>query len=247
MGTHDGELCLKARGRFPELVPQSDLWLDAKGRISAPPIAKTPACDRFEGLANVRATALSFQNMHHYGELLQNYLKVRHDIFIAKKGWQLPEENGMEFDQYDTPWARWVIIHAYGSILAGIRITPTTAQCGQHSYMLRDAQLGLLPGLPVNFLYEQAPVSDTIWEASRLFVCDDVSAEQRLPIQKLLMTTLSTTARSVGATHVIGIVPAVFRRWLNRIGMAATPVGPSMMIEGDRVQAALMSMVSLTH
>lgn len=245
MGTHDGDLRLKVSGGFPELVSQSDLWQGSGRKVTVPSIARAASSRRSEGGLNVRATALSFKNMHHYGDLLQAYLKVRHDVFISKKGWNLPETDGMEFDQYDTPLARWVIIHAYGKIFAGIRITPTTAQCGQHSYMLRDAQLGLLAGLPVDFLYAKAPVSSAIWEASRLFVCDDVPTEHRMAIQKLLMTTLSATARSVGATHVIGIVPAVFRRWLNRIGMAATPVGPKMEIDGDQVQAALMSMVSV--
>lgn len=245
MGTHDGSLRLKARIEFPELVPQQEIWRDTNSNVAkATKVDRSSAVLKESGL-QVRATALSFQNMHHYGDLLQNFLKVRHDVFISKKGWNLPEVDAMEFDQYDTPLARWIVIHAFGKIFAGIRITPTTARCGQHSYMLRDAQRGLLDDLPVDFLYEEAPVSDLIWEASRLFICEDVPAEQRMPIQTILMTTLATTARSVGATHVIGIVPAVFRRWLNRIGMTATAVGPMMEIDGDKVQAALMCMVSL--
>jgi LuxR family transcriptional regulator len=83
----------------------------------------------------------------------------------------LPEVDGMEFDQYDTPMSRWVAIHEHGRVLAGVRLTPTTARCGVYSYMIRDAQLRTCWAarfrkacwtLP-------APVEETTWEASRLF------------------------------------------------------------------------------
>ena len=51
---------------------------------------------------------------------------------------------GMEFDQYDTPRAAGSPSTTRGEVLAGIRLTPTTARCGIYSYMIRDAQRGLL-------------------------------------------------------------------------------------------------------
>ncbi len=150
----------------------------------------------------------------------------------------------MEFDQYDTPLARFIVIHEYGEILAGIRLTPTTAKVGLHSYMIRDAQMGLLKDLPLDVLFFPAPVHDQIWEASRLFVSQNVQASRRAHVQSLLMTTMARTAREVGATQVIGIVPAVFRRWLQRIGMSATPVGPEMKIDEARTCAALFNVTS---
>lgn len=231
----------KASRVFPQLISQeqiaagnSQIFEKTPDRA---PIERhlAPAADR-----NVRTTTLSFANMHEHGELFINYLKMRHEIFILGKGWVLPEADGMEFDQYDTPLARWVVLHEYGEILAGVRIAPTTARCGQHTYMIRDAQIGLLPDLPCNVLFFEAPVSDRIWEATRLFVSPGVPSQRRLRIQHRLLDAMAAAGREVGSTHVIGIVPAVFRRWMNRIGMTATAVGPEMMIAGDRVQAALM-------
>ena len=150
----------------------------------------------------------------------------------------------MEFDQYDTPLARFIVIHEFGEILAGIRITPTTARVGLHSYMIRDAQLGLLKDLPLDVLFFPAPVNDLIWEASRLFVSQSVQSIRRAHVQSLLMNTMARAAKEVGATQVIGIVPSVFRRWLQRIGMTATPVGPSMQIDDARTCAALFTIVN---
>ncbi|MCW9042363.1 MAG: N-acyl-L-homoserine lactone synthetase [Pseudopelagicola sp.] len=247
---HEG----KARMVFPALVPQEDLDRPSatglrknllniygyRGRLSQ---KTAPDADAAKGL-NATTTILSMTNMHRYGDLFVKYLAARRQVFIVEKGWQLPETDGMEFDQYDTPLARWIVVHDNGKILGGARISPTTAVCGNHSYMLRDAQLGYLKGLPPDLLYEEAPVRPDIWEATRLFVIDSVPARQRAKINAELMKGMATAARSVGATGLIGIVPAIFKRWLKRIGMDANSVGPVKVIDGDRVQAAIMNVSS---
>ena len=249
MGVRATSPCAKASAAFPDLVPQEELDKTAKYRLfsSRPKVGRwssrqatppTSSGPRF-GM-NPKTTILAMQDLHTQGDLFVNYLRARHEVFVHQKGWDLPEVDGMEFDQYDTPLARWIVIHKERSILAGIRITPTTAHCGLHSYMLRDAQLGLIPGLPGDALFQSAPVSPEIWEATRLFLSKDVPSSQRADVQTQLMKGMAEAAMSVGARKVIGIVPAVFRRWLKRIGMEAEAVGPVMKIDGDRVQAAIM-------
>ncbi|GHF56892.1 acyl-homoserine-lactone synthase [Seohaeicola zhoushanensis] len=192
-------------------------------------------------LGGARASVLSFTNMHTYGDLLVRYLKARKDVFIDRLHWELPNVDGMEFDQYDTPLCRWVIIHEFGEILAGIRLVPTTAKCGTYTYMLRDAQHGLLSDIPSDVLFFPAPVEDQIWEASRLFITEHVTAQRRAVVQFLLMQHMILTATGEGARHVIGIVPAVWSRWLRRLGLYAVPVGPRFEIEGTSSQAALFN------
>ncbi|QIE47500.1 GNAT family N-acetyltransferase [Pseudohalocynthiibacter aestuariivivens] len=189
----------------------------------------------------VQGTTLSFANMHQYGTLCANYLRARREVFIDHKGWELPQTEGMEFDQYDTPQCRWIVIHEHGRILAGMRLLPSTAKCGQYSYMLRDAQRGLLENIPRDILFLDAPVRPEIWEATRLFVSPTVGSKRRLLIQSILLKQMAAAARELGAKSVIGIVPAVFSRWMKRIGMSATPVGAAMSIDGDKIQAALMN------
>ena len=226
---------------FPELVPVAGARavsrLDrsdgaAREVFVAPPEAR---------LGHVRTSVLSFQNMHLYGDLLVSFLRARKRTFIDRLQWSLPETDGMEFDQYDTPVSRWVVIHEFGEVLGGIRLTPTTARCGIYSYMLRDAQKGLLDEIPTDVLFFEAPVSKFVWEASRLFISEDVPAHRRLQIQSVLMDTLSISAMELGASQVIGIVPAVWSRWLRRMDLGAVPVGPKFAIEGTISQAALFN------
>jgi len=190
--------------------------------------------------ARIEETIVYIGNHHRYGQLYADFLKARKSIFIDRKSWDLPHTEGMEFDQYDTPQSRSVVIHEYGRVLAGVRLLPTTARCGCYSYMLRDAQLGMLPDIPQHVLYEDAPVMPHVWEATRLFVMQDQSAERRMIIQAKLIRAMARAATEQGATHVIGIVPAVFQRWMNRIGLNALPLGPKMHISGDYTQAAVM-------
>tara|TARA_R110002049_G_scaffold140930_7_gene302356 strand:- start:7393 stop:8214 length:822 start_codon:yes stop_codon:yes gene_type:complete len=235
---------------LPELTPQDAKALESKDKRlltrSAP--STDPAQDPFspQTLARqnpyLRATTLSTLNMHQHGELFVNFLRARRSVFIENKGWDLPQVDDMEFDQYDTPRARWIVLHEYGEVMGGVRLMPTTSVCAQYSYMLRDAQLGLLPDIPQDVLFFKAPVRDDIWEATRLFLSDAVAAHRRIAFQRILMNQMAGAAYAMGATHVLGIVPATFSRWMTRLRlMSAVPVGPVQNIDGDKTQAALMN------
>lgn len=228
---------------FPALVPAEDLELRRSARAAAEaevlPVVDNPV----PRAGHVRAAILSFQNIHQHGELLVDFLRARKRTFIDRLHWTLPQTDGMEFDQYDTPLCRWIVIHEFGEVMGGIRLTPTTARCGIYSYMLRDAQLGLLDGIPKDVLFFDAPVSQTIWEASRLFITEEVPAHRRLQVQSVLMGNLAISAREVGASQVIGIVPAVWSRWLRRLDLDAVPVGPKFSIDGTVSQAALFNCI----
>ncbi|MFT7592719.1 MAG: acyl homoserine lactone synthase [Paracoccaceae bacterium] len=190
--------------------------------------------------ATIKTTTLSFLNMHEYGSLFVNLLKARRDSFIVKNQWVLPESEGLEYDQYDNPSSRWVAVHQGDKVLAGIRLTPTTAKCGMYSYMIRDAQLKLVTTIPANLLDFEAPVDPDIWESSRVFVTNDVSARLRTRVQTMLMAGLIEAAAENGAKQILGLVPAVWSRWIGRLGLKAEPAGPVLEMDGWRTQVALM-------
>jgi len=225
---------------FPDLEPPEPggsvtIPRLAHKRPEAIPSARAIKLDH----GQVKATTLSFNNMNDYGNLLANYLRARKETFIDKLHWNLPEADGMEFDQYDNPFCRWIILHEFGEVLGGVRLTPTTAKCGLYSYMLRDAQRGILDNIPDDVLFFEAPVEERVWEASRLFISESVPAKRRADVQNILMNQMSIAAHEAGATQVIGIVPAVWSRWLRRLGLDAVPVGPSFSIDGTKSQSAL--------
>jgi N-acyl-L-homoserine lactone synthetase len=192
-------------------------------------------------------TTLSFQNLHNHGELFVNLLKARRQCFIVQNNWDLPESEGMEYDQYDTPASRWIAVHERGEVLAGIRLTPTTARCGMYSYMIRDAQKGMLDSIPSDLLDFEAPVDAQIWESSRVFVSQSVPAKMRIRVQTDLMNEMIRSSRILGATQILGLVPAVWSRWIGKLGLHAEPAGPKMEIEGVNTQVALMRLSSSMH
>lgn len=193
------------------------------------------------------ATTLSFGNMHNHGDLLVKLLKARRQSFIVERNWDLPEAEGMEYDQYDTPASRWIAIHEDGEVLAGIRLTPTTARCGMYTYMIRDAQKGMLDDIPSDLLSFEAPVDEKIWESSRVFISRDIPAAKRRAVQMQLMMELIKAAREMGAEKLLGLVPALWPRWIGRLGLHADPVGPVMEIEGMKVQVAMMDLNDAVH
>lgn len=195
----------------------------------------------------MQVTTLSFQNMHRHGDLFANILRARHKTFIEGNNWDLPQADGMEFDQYDTPLSRWVAVHEFGQVLAGVRLTPTTARCGIYSYMIRDAQLGLLDSIPSNLLYEEAPVADHIWESSRVFVSDSVPAKMRLRVQIELIQEMVRSARELGATSVLGLIPEHSPRLARRTGIDCIQAGPVLDFDESRSVCVNISMATKLH
>jgi N-acyl-L-homoserine lactone synthetase len=195
----------------------------------------------------MEVTTLSYDNLHRHGELFANMFRARHRAFIQHRKWDLPQANGMEFDQYDTPASRWVAVHQGGEVLAGIRLTPTTHRCGIYSYMIRDAQAGLLPSIPNDLLYAPAPVAEHIWESSRVFVSEAVPAKDRMRVQLQLKHEMVLAARALGASMVIGLIPESSRRIGRRIGLECEPAGPLMDFDGLECVCVTISMAAKLH
>jgi N-acyl-L-homoserine lactone synthetase len=197
---------------------------------------------------DMQTTTLSFTNFHNHGELFANMLRARRELFIVQNKWDLPEAMGMEYDQYDTPASRWVVVHdELGKVLAGNRLTPTTTTCGIYSYMIRDAQRGLLATIPSNLLYDEAPVSETVWESSRLFVSHDVPMAMRRKVHARLVQEIGNSARELGASSALTLLNANWPRWAGRVGVDMTAMGPVMEIDGIKNQVVSMNFSQNLH
>jgi N-acyl-L-homoserine lactone synthetase len=195
----------------------------------------------------MQTTTLSFANLHQHGDLFANLFRARRQSFIVQNGWDLPEALGMEYDQYDTPASRWIAVHDGGTILAGVRLTSTTARCGIYSYMIRDAQQGLLGGLPADLLDQEAPVDANIWESSRLFVSHETPMSIRRKVHALLNVEMTKSAEALGAHRVIGIIPSNWPRWAARCNMDVEAAGRVLEFEGYESQAVWVNIIKQTH
>lgn len=196
----------------------------------------------------MHGTTLSFANFHNYGELFTNILRARRESFIIKNNWDLPETMGMEFDQYDTPASRWLAVHDDGGrVLAGVRLTPTTARCGIYSYMIRDAQNGLLESIPQDLLYANAPVEEGTWEVTRGFVAHDIPAALRQKVRMRLVMQMLRTSREEGIRRMLALLPSNWDRWAARCKLDMQSAGRNMNMGGIDYQAVWIDFSTQLH
>jgi acyl homoserine lactone synthase len=193
------------------------------------------------------STTLSFENLHAHGELFANVFRARRQSFIVQQNWDLPESLGMEFDQYDTPASRWIAVHDHGEVLGGMRLTPTTAYCGIYSYMIRDAQRGMINTIPHNLLYEQAPVAANIWESTRVFVSHKAPMSIRRRIHGMMVLEMIKAARENNASGIIALTAGNWERWYGRCGLSARAVGPMLDIDDAEFQCVMIDVNPVTH
>ena len=195
----------------------------------------------------MEVATLSFANLHDYGVLFANIFRARRQSFIVQNRWNLPEAMGMEYDQYDTPASRWIAVHDDGEVLAGIRLTPTTARCGIYSYMIRDAQRGLLDSIPSDLLYADAPIAPDLWESSRVFVSHTTPQAIRGRVHAQLIGEMTKAASDLGASRVLSLIPATWPRFARRLNLDAEAAGPEMTIDGLRNQCVWINLNRKMH
>lgn len=197
--------------------------------------------------SKLHTATLSFENMHLHGELLADIFRARHQSFIVHKKWNLPEAIGMEYDQYDTPASRWIAVHSDGEVFGGMRLTPTTARCGVYSYMIRDAQRGLLDTIPTDLLYDEAPISPLIWESTRVFVSHSTPMAIRRRVHALMVREMTDAARAEGADRIIALTSGNWQRWYGRCGLYAEALGPMMPIDDGIFQCVMIDLTRRPH
>ena len=186
------------------------------------------------------SATLSFANMHQHGDLMARIFRERKESFIVTKKWDLPEALGMEYDQYDTPASRWIAIHQDGEVMGGMRLTPTNARCGVYSYMIRDAQRGLIDTIPADLLYEEAPVSNLIWESTRVFVSQSAPMAIRRKVHLMMVNEMIEATRREGGDQIIALTAGNWPRWYGRRGLVARAIGPMMNIDGGEFQCVMI-------
>ncbi|WP_120636051.1 acyl-homoserine-lactone synthase [Ruegeria sp. EL01] len=167
----------------------------------------------------MQSIAVDFSNIHQAGNAWNEYWQLRKDEFVDKKGWELPHTDTLEFDWYDRPGAQWIIVMEDGHCVGGSRLLRTDAPSyGQESYMLKDAQDGLISGIPVEMIPADLPRDHRIYEATRFFVRRDLSPKKAMKVQREIVCKTATTARSLGGEQLVALMPCKIYRIFRRFG-----------------------------
>jgi len=185
----------------------------------------------------MQSTEITFDNLGETGTLFTALLRARYHHFIETLGWKLPNVRGLEFDQYDTPESIYCTIHKGMTVYGGLRVTPSTAHSISASYMLRDAQLGLLPDLPLSILDEPAPQDSGIWEVSRVFVADSLSSRDRMRVRNEIGLCLARLAQNWNIKAYLCLTSVTAGFLMRRTGLTISPAGPRFEVGGETCQA----------
>lgn len=89
----------------------------------------------------------------------------------------------------------------------------------QYSYMIRDAVLGLLPGLPSDLLYDEPPTNPRTWELTRFVAVKAAVAAKMLNI-------INEYLYSRGAQSCLCLGSKGFLRMARMVGWDVKQVGP---------------------
>ena len=183
-------------------------------------------------------------NRHLYGDLLDKMFKLRHDIFVGQRGWNLISRgDGRDIDQFDTKDTTYFLkVTEEGEIMAGMRLYPTTVPT-QLNTIFRDTCVLTAP-----------PEEPDHYEWSRYFVVDsNYRGKSRRPANHELYMGIFDYALAMGIKSLSGFIEtSVFTRagrlpWNMRQlgipveygGTAGEPVGyglpTQLMVDADMV------------
>lgn len=156
--------------------------------------------------------------------LVNDYLKLRKKVFIDRLDWPLFHAEELEFEQYDTLDTVYVVATSNGKTIGGARLRRTDQTNGkgsiQYSYMIRDACLGCLPGLPDDLCDVTPPMDKDVWEITRMVVNGPRS------VFALILRTANDFLKQEGAKSVLFLGSPAFQRMADAWSWPVRTLGP---------------------
>lgn len=112
--------------------------------------------------------AITLETAHHLGDVLGSMHRLRHRVFVERQKYNVPTYRNMEWDQFDTPAAVYLVWRdEEGEARAVTRLIPTTLP-----YMIQELWADLVDG-------ETLPSDERIWEATRFGIDRGLSPDKR--------------------------------------------------------------------
>lgn len=174
-----------------------------------------------------------FSSFHRHGRAFYEFLALRKQVFVDELGWDIPHNDEVEMDQYDTPVARYSLVLKDGEVVGGARAMATTAVWGEHTYMLRDAYVGKLKHIPPHVMSVEIH-NPKVWECTRLVVSSKLTtAAERTQCLAMLTDGLVDLAREAGAEELICLSSMHLMRVLRQLGYDCTRIGETYRNDED--------------
>jgi N-acyl-L-homoserine lactone synthetase len=175
----------------------------------------------------MRTIALTWETAHQFGEAWISHHRLRYRMFVERQRWSVPSFRQLEYDQFDTPAATYIlVVDDQNRTLGTTRLIPTT-----RPYMV-EALWPDLVGI-------ELPHIPSIWEASR-FGCDrDLDAVGRRQVIARLIQGCQEFGVLNGIARYLGVMPVwIFKHVIAAHGCPVTPLRPRPMLNGHEIEAA---------
>lgn len=172
-------------------------------------------------------------NRHLYESILDDYHRIRHDIFVKERGWKAVERtDGRDIDAYDRDDTVHLIAIDGDRVVGGERVTPTTSP-----HMLNEV-------FPALAAIKGVPIGPSIWEGSRYFVV----RERRVGrTDCMLLAALQEFALDEGITHYSIVIETWWLPRLHEAGFVVRPLGLPMLIENQWALAAVIEVSEASY
>ncbi|MGJ5180226.1 acyl-homoserine-lactone synthase [Bradyrhizobium oligotrophicum] len=175
----------------------------------------------------MRTLSIKWDTVHRHGEAWISHHRLRYRMFVERQGWTVPHYQDLEYDEFDTPAATYIlVVDEHEQALGTARLIPTV-----RPYMIESLWPNLVDG--------RLPRSAQIWEASR-FGCDrTLSAAGRRSVVGRLIQACQEFGLANGITSYLGVMPVwIFQNVIAAHGCPVRPLGPTLALHGHDIEAA---------
>jgi acyl-homoserine lactone synthase len=175
------------------------------------------------------------ENKAGYEAILDEYFRLRHEIFVGERGWRdLERPNGRDVDAYDNDRATYLVALDNERVIGGLRLYPTLLP-----HMISESFAHLVKGRNVLS-------GSTILECTRYFIV----RERRMGRTDCrLLAAFQQFCLEEGITEVTAVVEMWWLPRWQQAGFKVRPLGLPTMIEGQPCIAAAIQISedSLRH
>jgi acyl homoserine lactone synthase len=138
--------------------------------------------------------AFSLKTAHYFGDALASQARLRYRVFIEHHALDHKYYDGMEYDEFDTPAAVYLVWRDPQAVVRGlIRLVPTTVPYMMQTYWPYLCQRRVLPKSP------------TVWESTRVCVDRDYTPTARKVIMPELLCAVHEFCLTNGYEAVVGV------------------------------------------
>ncbi|MBR0684394.1 GNAT family N-acetyltransferase [Bradyrhizobium manausense] len=168
--------------------------------------------------------AFSLATAHHFQDALASQARLRHEVFVRRRGLPHSSYQGLEFDEFDTPAATYFVWRDSERVVRGLaRVLPTT-----RPYMLKS----YWPHLVAD---RNPPSGPGIVEVTRVCVDKMLTPLVRRTVFPELLCAIQEFLLATGGMGMIGVTREHLLSHFIREGIVW--LGPADEVEGELERA----------